>query len=153
MEHWGAAVSYRFRPFNGAPDWQWIRARVSLLRVEDTRGIMAEDSTGKLCGAAIFDNFIYSSAQVALVLETPILIRAGFLDLAYSFLFEQCGRRYCYAMVAENNTRSRRLSERVGFEEKMRIPSGYLEGVDLIVYELARERYYKARADHRQRAA
>lgn len=137
-------MSYRFRGFNGQPDWDWIKSRVKVLRVEDACGVMSEDESGRIVGAALFDNFLYSSAQLTLVLDTPMLIRAGFLDLAYRFLFDNCGRTFCYAMVAENNTRSRRLSERVGFREKMRIPSGYSAGVDLLVYELGRDDYFKA---------
>lgn len=133
-------ISVRY--FNGPSDWEWVRSKVRLLRVEDTCGLIAEDETGKKMGAAIFDNFLHNSAQVTLVLESPMLIRHGFLDAAYEFLFEDCGKNFCYALVAENNSASRRLTEHVGYVEKMRIPEGFRAGVDYVVYELSRYAFY-----------
>ena len=137
-------MNVEIRYFNGPSDWGWVQQHVNLKRVEDTCGLVAIDvEQNKTIGAAIFDNFIHSAATLTLIMETPLLIRHGFLDEAYDFLFHGCKKKYCYAMVAANNPRSIKLTEHVGYCEKMRIPDGFKPGVDFIVYELAREDFYK----------
>lgn len=130
----------KFCPMIGERDWPWITKRVPLKRVSDTCGIMAvNDDTGEPVGCIIFDNFLNSSCQVTIALDNPLPIKYGFLEEAFKLIFVDLNLTHMYCMIAENNTRSLRLNKRLGFVEKMRIPNGYLAGVDYIVTELDRE--------------
>lgn len=134
-----------FRYFDGPLDWGYVQSKVPIKRVEDTCGLIAVDmDTGKQIGAAIFDNFLNDSAQLTLIMDNSMLVRRGFLNRVYDFIFNEHRKNYCYALVAANNRASIKLTERVGYREKMRIPNGYLPNVDFIVYELHRSQFYKS---------
>ena len=124
--------------FYGPTDWAWIKARVPIKRVDDTCGFVATQY-GEIVAAVIFDNFLYGSAQATIVIENPMVIRAGLLKKGFEFIFKVLNKKRIYVMVADTNTKSLTLSEKLGFTEVMRIPDGYASGVDFIVKELARE--------------
>lgn len=124
--------------FYGPTDWEWVRERVPMKRVEDTCGLVATNY-GEIVAAIIFDNFLYSSAQVTIIIENPMVIRAGLLKEGFEFIFNKCSKERIYIMVAENNVKSLKLSEKLGFTDVMRIPEGYAAGVDFIVRELAKK--------------
>lgn len=109
-------------------------------RVEDTCGLMAIDSaTGATKGALIFDNFLNKSCQVTIILESSLVLKHGFLEAGFQRIFCDMCLTHMYCLIADNNVKSLRLNERLGFIEKFRIPNGYAEGVDFVVTELDRE--------------
>lgn len=133
-------MKIEFRQFDGPYDWGWIQENVNLLRVQDTCGIMAIDTeTNTTVGAAIFDNFLYNSAQVTFISKTPMLHRHGFILEACNFIFDGCDKQYIYSFVHENHTQALRLNKHVGFKEKMRVKEGYSKGCDFVVMELDRD--------------
>lgn len=139
-------MKIRFRFFHGPTDWDWVKAHVPILRVEDTCGIVAFDGdTGRLLGAGIFDNFLNDSAQLTLIMDTPMLIRHGFLDAIYEYLFVICKKNFCYALVNASNEKSIKLTEHVGYKHMMNIPNGYRNGVDFLVYQLSKNDFYRAK--------
>lgn len=130
----------KFCDMIGQRDWPWITQRVPLKRVSDTCGIMAvNDDTGDPVGAIVFDNFLNKSCQVTIALDTPLPLKYGFLEQAFKLIFIDLNLTHMYAMIAANNSRSLRLTKKLGFAEKMRIPNGYLNGVDYVVKELHRD--------------
>jgi hypothetical protein len=132
-------MNIEIRQFNGPHDWGWVQSHVSLLRVQDTCGIMAIDSdTDTTVGAILFDNFLYNSAQTTIIATTPMLFRHPFLYEGLNFIFEGCGKDFLYCFIPETNIASLRLSERIGFKEKMRVKEGYGEKCDFVVKELDR---------------
>ena len=133
-------MKIEYRAFDGPHDWGWVQSHIPLIRVQDTRGMMAVDTeTNTTVGAAIFDNFLYNSAQVSLISTTPMLHRHGFVLEVMNFLFDGYGKRYAYSLVREDNFRALRLNKHVGFKEKMRLKEGYEKGCDFIVMELDRD--------------
>ena len=135
-------MKVHFREFDGWTDWNWVRNKVSIKRVEDTRGIVAVNAeTGKLLGACLFDNFLHNSAQAALVIENSMIIKHGFLDCMYQYLFDFCKKTYCYVLIAETNYKSIRICKRLGFVEQWRMPEAYSQGVDFILMQLHKDNW------------
>lgn len=124
--------------FYGPTDWDWVIDRVPMKRVQDTCGIVATENE-KIVGAVIFDNFLNSSVQATIIIENPMAVRRGLIDEAFKRVFVDCDKKLIYVLVAENNVKSLKLSDRLGFKEVMRIPDGYSDGIDFIVKELRRE--------------
>ena len=125
--------------FNWTNDGEWLKSKISYIRTEDTCGFVAVDKNQRRVGAVIFDNFLHSSAQCSLIIDSPKAIKLGLLECGFDFLFNTCKRKYLFAMVAANNTRSIRLTERVGFRPCLIIPEGYNATTDMIVYRVSRE--------------
>lgn len=119
--------------FNFAAHGHWFKSKVPYIRSEDACGFIALNRHFQPIGAVVFDNFLYSSAQCTLVIESPAAIRMGLLECAYDWLFNVAKKKQVYAVVAENNHLSLRLCKRVGFKKVMTIDEGYAEGIDLIV--------------------
>ena len=128
---------------------KWLRSRVSYIRTEDTCGFVAYNSKSQIVGAVIFDNFLHSSAQITLIIDSPQAIKLGLLDFAADFIFNVIKKKYVYAIVAGKNIKSLRLCERVGFEFQMLIPDGYADGVSMYVFRLDKE---KLNLSHRKKA-
>jgi RimJ/RimL family protein N-acetyltransferase len=133
-------MNIEIRQFNGPYDWGWVQKHVPLLRVQDTCGIVAVNTdTDTTVGAAIFDNFLYNSAQVSFISTTPMLHRHGFILEALNFALDACNKQYLYSFIREDNFKAIRLNKHVGFKEKMRIKEGFAKGCDFIVLELNRD--------------
>lgn len=135
-------MKIEFIPFNGVDHWGWVKQRLNLLQIQDTCGIMAFDIEGKkIVGAAIYDTILYNSAQATLILDSPMVLRSGFLKELMGFVFYFLDKEYMYTTIAEDNWKSLRFAKRVGFLEKMRLREGFTKGIDLIVHELSRKSY------------
>jgi hypothetical protein len=123
------------RQFNVTNDLHWCKRKVPFIQTEDLCGFVAERN-GKILGAVLLDNFLYSSCQATLIIDSPAAIKVGLLECATHFIFEVAKKHFIYVLVATTNTRSMRLCKRMGFKEKMRIPNGQRAGVDMVVLEL-----------------
>jgi hypothetical protein len=134
-------MKFGYRPMKMEMDWAWIESRIPIIKTEDTVGLIAydEDADFETVGAVVFQSFSNSSAHFSLIIEKTMLIRNGFLKMAYDILFNKLGKDYCYTFVAENNIKSMRITKHGGFKEKMRIPNGFKKGVDYVVFELPKE--------------
>lgn len=133
------------RQFIGPLDWGWVQSYVPLLRVQDTCGIMAiDEDKNKTVGAVIVDNILNNSVQATIILDNSMVLRHGFLEECFDWIYEGLGKDYIYCLVAENNTPSNRLCKRLGGLEQMRLKDAFRDGVDFIVYELHKSRcsYY-----------
>jgi hypothetical protein len=129
-----------YRAFNGKDDWVWVCDQIPLTYVEDTCGIMAIDTnTDKIVGAVIFDNWTDNSVQTHFIVTTPMLLRHGFLEYAYTFIFVEKGCKFMYGLVPSNNHKACTLNKHMGFTEKTRMTDAYADGVDFILMELKRE--------------
>lgn len=135
-----ANVKIEIRQFHGPSDWGWVLQHVPMKRVEDTCGMMAiDEEKNETVGAIILDNFLNNSVQATIVLKNSLVLRHGFLEEAFELIFHKFDKQFIYVLVAEHNAASNRLSDKLGFREKMRIKDGYLNGVDFIVKELDRD--------------
>ena len=133
-------MKIQYGAFSMQRDWGWVCAQVPLTYVEDTCGIMAVDlETGKTVGAVIFDNWTANSVQTHFIITTPMLLRHGFLEQAYDFIFNEKGCKFMYGLVPSNNHKACTLNKHMGFTEKTRMTDAYADGVDFILMELKRE--------------
>jgi len=132
-------VKLNIRPLVPSRDWAVIQADLPVLWVEDTMGLVAIDEGGTLVGAALMDNWTHNSVQMHLFIKTPLVLRYGFIEAAFDFVFIEAGVEYIYGMVPGDNTKAVKLNKHMGFTEKIRLENGWAEGCDYIVMELKKE--------------
>lgn len=129
-----------YRAFSGEHDWGWVIRQIPILRVEDTCGIMAIDTdNNETVGACILDNWTANSVQAHFMCATPMLLKHGFIEECFDYLFNERELKYIYGMVPEDNVRALKLNKHMGFTEKMRLPDAWADGIDYVVMELKKE--------------
>ena len=133
-------ISYHL--FYGPTDWEFVQRHVPMQRMEDTTGLMAiNDDSNEIMGCLMVDNFLRNSVHGTLIIANSQVLRHGFFDECFDWVFNQLEKRYIYALVHEENTKALRLNKRLGFEEMARLNEGYAEGIDYILMKLSRENY------------
>jgi len=133
-------MKVNFRSFNGEYDWGWVNQQVPILRVEDTCGIMAiDEQTNETIGACIMDNWTPNSVQCHFMITSPMVLKHGFLEECFDFLFNESGKQYIYGLIPSDNMKAQKLNKHMGFTEKLRMPDAFADGIDYLVYELKRE--------------
>lgn len=129
-----------FRALYGPFDWGWINQQVGIIQCEDTTGITAIDlDTNETVGACVMDNWTNNSVQAHFMVSTPMILRHGFLEECFDFMFNEKGLKYIYGMVPANNAKALKLNKHMGFTERLRLPEAYADGVDYVVMELTRD--------------
>ena len=129
-----------FRFFNGATDWDWVRSRVPILRVEDTGGLVAYDKdTDELQAACMWDNWTKTTVQVHLLIVNKMVLRKGFIEEVSDYLFNHRKRKAIYGFVPGDNVKALKIDLNIGFTVKSVLEDGVDEGVDYILMELKKE--------------
>ena len=129
-----------FKALNGVHDWDWIRLRLPVLKVEDSTGIVAVDlETGERLAACVLDNFTENSVQGHFVTADTMVLRHGFIQECFRVVFEVCGKKRLYAYVLSDNEPIIKLTRHVGFTELARMEQGWDDDVDYLILELKRE--------------
>ena len=129
-----------FRQFAGPRDWGWIQSQVGIKQCEDTDGIMAVDlDTNTTVGACIMDNWTANSVQCHFMLTTPLVLRYGFLECCFEFMFLISDVSRIYGLVPADNGKAVKFNTRIGFTEKARMEEAFAKGVDYLLMELKRE--------------
>ncbi len=108
--------------------------------MENTRGIVACDEYGEPQGVCVLDSWSANSCQMHLWLKTPMVLRHGFQEEVFDFVFGS-GRNKIITVVPSNNEKVLRLlhNKKFGFKELTRIKDGFEMGVDYVVSELKKE--------------
>lgn len=133
-----------YRNFNGAVDWTWVNSHVGIQRVEDTGGLMAIDElTDNTVGACVFDNWTANSVQTHFVLANSLVLKHGFLDVCYGFVFNTMKRKFMYGLVPGNNTKAIKLNKHMGWAVKTTLPEAYADKVDYLLMEFTRDTWEK----------
>ena len=133
-------MKVHFRAFDGPQDWEWVNQQVGILQVQDTCGIMAiNTNTDERIGAAIMDNWTSNSVQCHFMTATPLVLRHGFIEECFDYIFNYCGCKYIYSFMPGDNEASLKLTDHMGFTEVLRLPEAYRDGVDYVVKQLKRE--------------
>lgn len=129
----------RFRPMV-EEDWQWFKERTSVIRMEDTMGMVAyEDTRLGILAVCVADSFGPDNCNVHLAIDNPLVIRRGFLNEIANWLFVQNKRARLFGLVPSNNSKAERFNKHIGWEEIARVPNAVAEGVDYIVVEMHRD--------------
>lgn len=86
-----------------------------------------------------YDGFIGRTCCMHSLILNPKAITREFVRTMFHYPFVQCNLQYLIALVDSSNERAMKLDKHVGFEEKMRIPNGALEG-DLVMLIMQRDK-------------
>lgn len=131
-----------------APEhYDWIASRANLVPGPQFGAIEAVTDEGRIIGMVGFDGWLPNSVSLHIAMEEPGEIpreirRAAMHDLiscAFRSAFDGFGRGVAFATVLSNNTRSRRLVERLGFEPAGCLEDAWSRGVDLLLYSMRRD--------------
>ncbi len=121
---------------------QWFMERNPIDPTHNVKGIMAVEGTD-IKGIIVFDTWTENSCQVHIAIDTPMVFRHGFLEEAFSYIFDFCGRGIVYGITPSNDKRALKFNAHAGFVEIARLKDAHEEGVDLIIQEVRRENYYR----------
>ncbi len=106
-------------------DQMWFMKRNPIDVKTGVKGIVAHDGP-VIKGMAVFDTWTENSCQVHIVITHPTIIRHGFIDEGFKYVFETCGRGIIYGLTPENNEKALKFNEHVGFVELYPCPgAGY----------------------------
>ena len=131
-------MNVTMRPFNFELDWVWINEALPIQQVEDTSGMVAL-SDNKPVGAMVMDNWTKNSVQAHFYLKNSIVLRSGFLEYCFDYVFNECGKKVMYALIPGNNEKAIKVNEHMGATEKCRFEEAFEDGVDYVIMELKRE--------------
>lgn len=130
-------------------DVEWFARRTGYAPAADARAIAAVNARG-VHGMVVFDHWTPASAQLHVALDSPIAGRA-LLTAAFDYLFNQCGRLVAIGITPTENANALRLNRHLGFRATHLVRDGWAKGVDLVVFELRRERWIEIEARRRAR--
>lgn len=102
------------------------------------RTIQATDAKGRIRGVVAYDMWTPNACQAHMAADSAIAWRS-LLGPAFSYPFEEAGRRLLLGIIPAHNARSVALVRRFGFREAYRVKDGWGPGDDLLVFEMRRE--------------
>lgn len=129
-----------FRSLSIPLDWPWIKSELQIMQHEDTKGITAVDGDSfDILGCVVLDSWTPKTVTAHIVIKKPMVLRHGFLEEAFNFVFNIADREVMIGTVLSNNEKALKFDKKMGFEEKYRIKDGWDKGVDLILIEMRKE--------------
>ena len=89
-----------------------------------------------------YDQWTPAAVQCHVAVDTPSawlpLLRGPGGGPSFRYPFVECGRDVLVGVVPEDNHRSRRACERLGFRLAHTVEGGFAPGCDLLLYEMRR---------------
>jgi L-amino acid N-acyltransferase YncA len=89
-------------------------------------------------GMVGFDRWTENAAEMHVACSSIGAVRA-LLRPAFSYLFEETGRRIALGTVSGNNAQALKFDRHLGFREVHRVKDGHSAGVDIVFLEMRRE--------------
>lgn len=121
-------------------DWGWVHDHIGLVRTEDTRAILARDvDTHERHGAVIMQNWSRTSCRAHMIIVNPMVLRHGFLEEAFAYIFTYLDRVKVFGHVRSDNMKALKLNKHIGFTEVARLTDAYEPFVDDVIVELHRD--------------
>ena len=71
-----------------------------------------------------------------------MVFRRGFGEATFDYVFKTCGRGKVYGLTPANNAKALKFNKHFGLVEIFRLEDAHIVGVDLVLQELTKERYY-----------
>jgi hypothetical protein len=106
----------------------------------DTKGIVARDENGKAAAICTIDSWSPNSCQMHLWIDNPMVLRRGFREEVFGFVFgKESGRQKVICVMAANNVKVVSFNKKMGFTELLRIKDGFDVGIDYVVTELNKQ--------------
>jgi hypothetical protein len=129
-------MEIQFKPMTESSEWEFFKAKTQVIRCEDTQGIVAYSTTGKILAACVADSFSPDSCNVHMFIDNPIVIKHGFLHAIGHHMFNTCKRSHIFGLVPSNNEKAIKFDKHIGFTEVARIPDGVGTGTDYVVLRM-----------------
>lgn len=102
----------------------------------DTRGITAISEQGPQA-IAMFDTWSPNSCQMHIWIGSPMVIRRGFLQEVFGFVFGS-GRTVAIGSTPSDNEKALKFNKHIGFREIFRIPDAFDIGIDAVVVTMTK---------------
>lgn len=131
-----------------AAHWPWVVEQINPLWVEDTKGIVALDASEQIVGALVFDNWTFTSCTAHICILNPIIIRRGFLEEGYRYVFEEAGREMLLGATPSDRIKALKLVRHLGWRELYTLKDGFAEGVDMIYTQFTKEDWINGKEVH-----
>ena len=129
-----------YRNLQSDTDWKWLTARADPVLTTATTGIVAIDkNTASIVAMACFDSWTETSAQIHWAIDKPMVLRHGFVEEIFNYLFNTCGKEILLAGIPADNIKSLKLGVHLGMKVIYRIGDGVKRGVDLVLMEQRKE--------------
>jgi hypothetical protein len=129
-------MKVQFKPMTEMDEWEFFKSKTHAIRCEDTQGIIAYSESGKILAACVADSFYSDSCNVHMFIDSPIVIKHGFLHEAFNHIFNFCKRSHIFGHVPSDNKKALKLNKHIGFTEVCRIPDGVGTGTDYVVLRM-----------------
>jgi len=120
--------------------WNWFKDRAPTVLTEDLGGfIVIDDDTGTPQAAYVLSDWTATSCVLSVVVNNPLALRHGIMEVAADFVFNVSDRLKIIARVSSGNKKSLKFTRSAGFVELFRIKDGFDIGEDIILFELTKE--------------
>lgn len=120
-------------------EWPRWAEQAQCVLCEDTKGMVAETDKGVPLAAAIFDNWTYTSCNIHIVIEKPIVLKHGFLNEIGNYIFNTCGRIMLLGCTPANNVKALKFNKHAGMKEVYRLKDGYDVGIDYVFTQMLKD--------------
>jgi len=127
-----------FEPYRPQIHMEWVGRIIKPVFTSDMKGIMAIREDGSVAGGVLLYNWSYSGVQMHYGAETPMVWRAGLHLEVFRYVYQVCDKVVLSGATPESNLRARKFQQRMGFKETGRIPNGYKEGEDYVIFSQQR---------------
>lgn len=143
-----------FHPMKIGRDWANVKKVLPVRLCEDTRGILAlDEQSGSIVAAVILDNWTHTAVQMHQWVGHPMVLRHGWLEEIYQFVFQDAGRDIIIGLVPGNNEKALKFNEHLGFKEVYRIKEGFGPDEDYVIMEGRREDFARWAPEQMREAA
>ena len=118
----------------------WIRTKLNIAKIEDTKGISALSDSGELYGVCAMESWTEGSVHIHVVINNPICLKKyTFVKEVCNYIFNIGGRSTIVGIVGADNKKILSFGKRLGSKEIARIKDGFKFGTDTVILELRRE--------------
>ena len=133
-----------FKPMTEAFEWNWLTERAMQKRMSDSQGIVCyDDESNEIKAMCVLDTFTRDACNAHIAIDSPIVIRRGFLHQIVGHIFNTLDRSRFFAFVSGDNSKSLKFCTHFGMLEVARIPHGTRQGVDCVVLGMDRQQCAK----------
>lgn len=122
------------------PDyWKWMVDQTGIGWCANSQGFVAIDADGTIMAGAVFDEWTKTSCCAHYAVANPMVLRHGYLQNAFTYVFEKCDRLMIIGKTASDLPKALRFNKHLGFTEVCRITDAFDTGVDLVLQQMRRE--------------
>lgn len=117
----------------------WAEHHMKLIWMADTTGIVLIDERMRPSAACVMDTWTPNSCNLHIYIENPLVLRRGFLEEVFWFIFERNRRKMVWGFTPSDNEKALKFIEHVGMEEQYRMVDAHADGVDYVVTRMLKE--------------